>query len=731
MDENQIFLIISLQQLLESKAINQGENNTRSKALSEKIGQLLETIPEFDSYLDENDKSLKKKLFVELGRYIKYAKYEKGEIIHHFGEDDKKFYMNFHGKIIKINIIYKTIYASLKEYILHLAKLLIINEKYLYSDCIKKNKKIFPIKETINIMDYGNNIKTFDFEEEIEKIKNKKNEVFIDINDEEKNKKKLNIKEILSLFNPSMEEKTIFFNGEQKFAVYLPFFYVENTLDSGSFIGNLNKSHGIKIYSTYMCLNTCDIFYVDKTIIKNDFIFNHFHNNKCEKISNILFKKHYIFRDSDMNFLAKNYSKFIEIVKLKKGDNLFLQNSIYEGVFFLVTGVVQVKSNRSYNELNELKYNILKNNITNLSGNNLDSFRDKKRDSIIQRLLRNPLFIKKSNEINEINFGTFVETEIIGLSDLYDKNNGIYNFSVQCLSTEAELFFAPKEIFTSILTNPEIEEKINKLTTEKIKVLKLKIKRFTDLFELEFDKLSAPIKDKNEFNFNDKLIINHNNNDINNNKKLKLMLGNLKFKFIPSKLRQRKLFRAESETKMINIQNNQKSNKDTNNFFNDNSNNKFIYYNKRYNNLFNNNDEREISTNQTRFSRINKSIINNESKIDEMILIKNRNPFRVKKLFLNQNKKLPHSLSQVNIKSNSTNNNFNNFTNTKRNINLFKFSSSIYNKQYFEIGRNRYKEKIDNLYPTKSLDKMNDNDVLIMPILKTRRDYNLNYQIKK
>ena len=117
---------------------------------------------------------------------------------------------------------------------------------------------------------------------------------------------------------------------------------------------------------------------------------------------------------------------------------------IYEGIFFLVKGLLQLKSNRSYNELNELKYNILRNNSSYLNVKNLDNFKDKNHDKIIQRLLRNPQFIKKSKQINEINFGSIVETEIIGLSDLYDKNNGIYNFSVECLSNEAELFFAPK-----------------------------------------------------------------------------------------------------------------------------------------------------------------------------------------------------------------------------------------------------------------------------------------------
>ena len=61
-NENKFFLILSLQELLESIEIIHGENNTRSKALTEKVGQLLESIPELDSYIDENDNNIKKKI---------------------------------------------------------------------------------------------------------------------------------------------------------------------------------------------------------------------------------------------------------------------------------------------------------------------------------------------------------------------------------------------------------------------------------------------------------------------------------------------------------------------------------------------------------------------------------------------------------------------------------------------------------------------------------------------
>lgn len=734
-DETKFFLIISLNQLLESKAIIHGDkNNQRSKALSEKIGQLLEEIPELENFLDEKDINLKKKLYVEIGRYIKFSRMEKGCTIKHLGEGDKLFHMIFYGKILKLNIVYKTLYISLKEYILFLAKLLIINEKFLYADCIKKNQKLFKIKETIDIIDYGKNIKTFDFEDEIKKIKNLNDEIFLKkISEEEKMKRKLNIQELISLYNPKTEERNNYLNVEQKYNVLLPFFYVDKIIDSISFIGDLNKSHGIKKYSSYICLTNCDVFYIDKTELKDDIIFNHINSNKSDLITNNLFRKHYIFKDGDINFLQKNYSKFFSMIKIKKGENLILQNSVYDGVYFIGKGVIEIKIKRSYNDLNELKYNILNYN-PNLINQNLESFRDKKRDIVIQRLLRNPQFIKEANEVKEINFGTLVDTEIIGLSDLYDKNSGIYNFSAQCISNEAELFFVPKEIFNSILTNPDIEEKISKLTTEKIKIINLKIKRFTDLFEEEFDKLSPQLKEEKKYLNVNKL--NISKNLFNNSKtKSKIIPGRFKYKFTSTKYKQKKLFKSESDNMILNSKSYNHLRNINEKRPEDNTFDKYINYNKRYNIPNNNEQYTSINTIQSRNSLANISRISNESKLDEVKSIIDLYSNRVNNILLNnyklKNKNSYYSLSLINNKPKSIDNKSifdNNNTQIKNTKYFNKLPSNNYLKQYSQHGRNRKAKNLNNFFALRNKSKM-DSETLIMPILNNKYNNNFTYQI--
>ena len=682
---------------------------------------------------------LRNKLFVEIGRYIKFLKYEKGSTIKHLGEGDKFFYMTIYGKILKLNIVYKTIYASLKEYVLYLSKLLILKEKYLYSDCIKKNQKLFKLNEKVDIIEYGKNIKSFDFMEEINKIRQIYNEIFLlNLSEEERNKKKLNITELLSLYNPEIKEKKQILDSEQRFSVILPCFYVDKILDSVSFIGNLNKNHGIKNYSLYLSLNNCDVFYLNKSEIKDDFIFSHYNLSKSDLVTNILFKKHYLFKDIDINFLKKNYAKFFDIVKFKKDENVILQNGVYEGVFIVMKGVLELKTKRSYYELNELKFNIMNTNA-NL-GNSLDNLRDKKRDLLIQRLLRNPNFNKEANEIKEISFGTLLDTDIFGLTDIYDKNKGIYNFSVKCISDEAELFFVPREIFNSILTNPDIKEKIEEIVKEKIKILNLKIKRFTDLFEAEFDRLSPSLKEENKF-----LITNNFNMGKKNSNQSrflsKMIPDNFEYKITPNKSLLKKLFRSGSDSKIIYSKNSNLMlhlNQNQDNNFKD----RLISYNKRNNDIFHINDEKNINFNiSTSISRITQKTNSNskktsDSKYDEINIIKSLYTNRINHMISNKKISTNKNLSSplINIKQKSTKNNiflknykYLNYKKSRNYIN--KFTSKNFFKKITDFGRNRKNEKVNNFYSIKKLGH-NNSEIIIMPILNNKYNNNYTLQIK-
>ena len=133
-----------------------------------------------------------------------------------------------------------------------------------------------------------------------------------------------------------------------------------------SFLGHLNKNRGIKKYCCYICLNNCDVFFLDKENIKSgdDPIYTIINRKKSDLVKENLFKSHFLFKDTDINFLTKNYSKYFEIKNIKKNDYIIHEGRAYEGIFFVINGMLQLKSKRSYNELSDLNYGIL---------NNLDS----------------------------------------------------------------------------------------------------------------------------------------------------------------------------------------------------------------------------------------------------------------------------------------------------------------------------------------------------------------------
>ena len=157
---------------------------------------------------------------------------------------------------------------------------------------------------------------------------------------------------------------------------------MEKIIEPISFLGHLNKNRGIKKYSCYICLNNCDVFFLDKTNIRNadDPIYTIYNRKKNEIVTNKLFKNHFLFKETDINFLIKNYSNYFEIINIKKGDYIIHQGSSYEGIFFVINGMLQLKSNRSYNELSDLNYGILNNLDSNHNKEeNINNFNYKKK----------------------------------------------------------------------------------------------------------------------------------------------------------------------------------------------------------------------------------------------------------------------------------------------------------------------------------------------------------------
>ena len=89
---------------------------------------------------------------MEIKKYLEYSRYRKNKFIKHSYDSDNFFLMIFSGNITKIDIKYKRIYFTFKEYIFAFNRIKTIRWKLYLKKILKKNKKIiFPLDENIAV----------------------------------------------------------------------------------------------------------------------------------------------------------------------------------------------------------------------------------------------------------------------------------------------------------------------------------------------------------------------------------------------------------------------------------------------------------------------------------------------------------------------------------------------------------------------------------------------------
>ena len=466
----------------------------KSTALSESIAANLKNIPEIKQYINESNKENESKIFFELGKYLKYNRYKKGNFIKHTYESDNFFYMIFSGNVAKIDIKYTRIYLTFKNYLKHLIKLRLLGEDYVYKKCLKKNKKIFPFDENIDILTTKDiNLKHYD--DLIKKIKNEITNSRWYQEDNEVN----NVQDFIELYNPKISENEFSFNlRENKYPAFLPIYIFDKILKPISLIGQLTKPKGIKFSSAYVCLSSSNVFYINKTEIDSvNNLYTLFQRKVSEDVIKKLFEGHFLFQDTDVDFLSKNYSKYFYVQNYIKGQKLVEQNTPNSGIFFINKGDFQLKTRRPFHELNELKFKIIE-ALNSRNKNNLIEDMDNtpalNNENIYQGL--NPLQIENITKEREINFNIYKFSDVVGLNDIYDSKSGLYTFSVECISDVGEVYFLPEEILTSMCTNETIQKNIDELVGKQCSILLKEIDNKRKLFENSFKNFLTQHKEK-------------------------------------------------------------------------------------------------------------------------------------------------------------------------------------------------------------------------------------------
>ena len=528
--------------------------NGKTKLLADQFCAVLEEIPELISFINEKNKNISKIILEDLSQGMEIKEYNSGNFIKKvFGKIDD-FYMILSGKILEFEIKYIRTNMTFKEYILFLTRLYLLKEEHLYKDCIEKNKENFPVAtfynykknnckieneknnlesnkdNDINIISLCNDINTinFNYKEELKKIKNniKKSEWR-----KEKHKLKnentnydIMINSFFELYNHNINVNANFLPNETKYSVLIPLFIKKRILEPISFIGDLNKPQKMKNYKGYICLNQCFVVYLDKNSLnQNRLIYKLSNQTKCDIIMEKLFKSHYIFKNMNIQFLKNNFAKYLEMITLKKNDSLFRQNEPYKGIYIIAKGSFELKTNRTYNELNDLNFTVLHsldsypqyvNNIKNDHINNNKSYsfdkREKKKiknylfgyynyNSNKNTIMKSPLFAEKAKEKKDIIFCVYKENDILGLGEVYDSKTKINLFTATCITNEAELFFCPNEILNGIIADDNVLQKFGTIIEEKTNAFVRCISKYKYLFEKKIEYLINERKNKNKF----------------------------------------------------------------------------------------------------------------------------------------------------------------------------------------------------------------------------------------
>ena len=574
---------------------------------------ILEEIPELISFINEDNDNIKKSILKELSQNMEIIEYTSGNYLRKVLGMNDDFYMILSGKILELEIKYIKTNMSFKEYILYLTRLYLLKEENLYKDCLERNNEIFPISVFYNYKNYtskkenekncfdekdkDNNIniislckdieiKDFNYKEELKKIKNNiKNSAW------NKRRNLLQgdsidyssiINSFLELYNINQNINVNFSINETRYSVYIPFFINKNILEPVSFIGTLNYPHIMKNFKGYICLTDSFVIYLDKKISTNNhFIYNHSNRKKCENTMNKLFKNHYIFKNMNTDFLNRTFGKYFEMMILKKNDILFKQNEPHKGVYIITKGVIQLKTNRTYNELNDLNF-ILLHSLDNFPFYVTDiktiQIKNKKKlegyynyDSETNSIMKNPIFSEKAKEKNDIIFCQYGINDILGLGEVYDSKTKINLFTAKCISDEAEIFFLPNEIFNGLLSDDDIYRKCGIIIEEKANIFIKCIAKYRYIFEKRIEYIINSYKNVKKFNRmslsgknksfkNYKYIMNTIKNETNNKLKYNVSYN---FKTVNGKKIKIKLSTEEND-KQNNLNFLQKSKEDIN-----------------------------------------------------------------------------------------------------------------------------------------------------------------------
>lgn len=426
----------------------------RSKNEVAKTLPFLSTLSSLRDYftISEREVSNYEKILNQIGLHMFYQSYKQNFVLKRLGEKNNYFYIVLDGTVTGLQPEFYKECLTPSEYLTYLLKLELLNEKGLISKIKSINHSVYNVN--CSVEQYCQKHREFSYET-----------IYKDVFDELSQKYNVNIETYCSIVpsistyiemtaidedRPSKQKVS---SMNDKIYLLLPKYKVISFLKEGDFIGNIIKKTK-NLTDDYTFITTqSGIGILDKTQLENDYLFNQM-SQVLKKVFPSFQKQFFIFQGIEQNTFAQKYAKYFSFKRYRKGDILFQQGTLNQGLYLLVDGTVQISSQFSFGELDSLMVTLQ---------HSLDYFpnfysklsQEKIPLDDLSTLLLNPVY--KSDEFHRnakgkktIYFAKISHKAVLGLNELYDPKTELYNFECECL-TDVHCFEISKEFFNYIL----------------------------------------------------------------------------------------------------------------------------------------------------------------------------------------------------------------------------------------------------------------------------------------
>ena len=500
------------------------EPENRTKEDIKKASPWLKTLKYFYNFisLEETEESCNS--LINGITWVLYRKeYHKNKIIKRAGENNNFFYLVLDGSLQKLDLVVHREILSLEEYLIYLIKMKILNEKGIINKCKILNKSYVKID--------GDNIKNFCKKNRINNYEFMKSRAISELNElglnipENYDENELNnndydfksIDNFLKIFSFEVNAKRVHDQKKAYFNFYLPKYERNGDIKTGYYFGNLLEGE-TKENSAYIAETKSNIGILNKEKHYSEDLYQKM-VNKNKKIFSELTNKFFIFHHIKEDIFINNYAPFMVYKRYFKGDKIFLQNSCYEGIYLVESGEVKISIDISIDDM----YNLITYLTFALNGYNDYVSGFTSRDYINDQIKQQNIRIKSHNgldhetvklylETNNYPLMTINEYNILGTNESFDHQTEIYNFSAECISDEAIIYFLPKENLNKIINKEKmVYNSLIQLVEFRIKNIIWKIKNYIKIFENKMTKFKAKrMKIKKNFYL---ITDNNNNND--------------------------------------------------------------------------------------------------------------------------------------------------------------------------------------------------------------------------